>query len=1613
MPDPAVTEVRVVPDFTGFADALKAGVDNAVRNMSASVTRGLAPIDKAAATAGAAVGSAIGAGADQAAKAVGKIADQAKATETAVSIRSRRAGDALVSGIATSANKASSALRDSIASGASSAGESLRSRLTAAVSSGAGQVGSTLRSVMGSGAEGAATYAAARLRDGIAGASSSIASGASQIGNVLRNAVSLGASQGAAEAGMQLRDGLADAAKSTGQVMAGMWTVAIVAATAFTAQLVSAGLEYNVLEQRSRAALTTILGTREAAIDMADQVREFARSSPFPRQAFIKGTQQLLAFGFEAKQIIPTLGAVQDAVAAAGGGSLQLSEVLTIMAKIRSTGKLYARDLIEFGNRGINAAKLIADAMGTTEADVRSQITDGAFTADKAISLLIDGMNAKFGGAAANLKTTFVGATDRVKGAIRDLGSALVTPFVNPNGGGAAVDWANGLANILRAIESTVVPLLAPGLQRIADSVDKIVQALFQVATPENLTAAVGLIGQLAPYAAAATAAVTIMGGQSIPIIGRLFAGFNPLVSAAIAFAMTLPEVRSAVANVAASVAPLAAELLNRLMPALNNLSDLAASVLPNGVRLFGTALQAVLVLLMPIADGLALVTGFMADHTAVVYGLAAAYVAVKAAGIAAAVVALPAAVAQYPKIAAASAAFSTLATSMRAFAAASAINAAAGQTNLLVGAMRSVMDMSVGLKGLGVGAFVGFAVGAGIATQAIDNIQRSAEGYATKFTEDLKVAPGTFDDNVRGMNAINAEVQRLERLLGKETGIFGDRAHRLGDNLLGRDGGEKIIRQIRELEKEGAKLAQSNTNLAQNAGAIAPEFGITAERVSQLARGFGIDLTQAFEKSQLARDQLADNIRALGVDAEVTGRTMQEAIALDPEMVKAQADEIRETMTDTAQAFGGFFDVLQIKDEPLDPKQLKSAEQAVEDAQRRLEELQNKGDDKGLRNARRSAERTMRDARQRLEEAEAATQSHHDTWEEAINAGKKLDKARQEYNDAQIDTGQSLADAQESANDSATERARAIEDATRQLSDAQAALDELRGTDSPLNGDKIKKFYEDQLSAAETFAADIQTAINMGLTPDLIGRMLTEGPEKAGPLLEAIVSDTSGGMVEIVNAAEQEISRLSASAVRTAQLTQQAIQAGTPEAAAQLNKAVLLSNAALSKGFVAYDPRSGTYASTGKGSLDDLANSVGLSPEEAQRIAETFKLTEISGLARDTTVALRVDAAQPIATMTDLRNRFAAYVASDPEAKARLNNAGVIEQMGLSGKLFEEFVRYNPTAQAFVGIDDVRSNSKLIQEWATRWAGTSAEATFLAVASTDAAEVDLEYAARERKAWIFLNLVDGVTKGIIKIGEDISLASFEGQTGNRRWGGIHETARWGRLPASVVKSPTILFGERETGGEAMIPRLGNPVRSEAILQHAASWYGGRYVTAKEAAKAPWLNGPVWPAASGAVWENIIRGWNFRDGRWFDETNRLVGMARGDFRAGANAEDGRITWASGYTPTAAERAVFDGLGFNDNSLAGLLPKKPDYDGANAGTVTMSNGGGGGEGAGWQAGEPVAPIQVSQLHLHGGQPEQVGAGLIAAANRRRWLQQNRPRASRPRFGLEMDVPDGRP
>src|SRR5690606_976343 len=96
-----------------------------------------------------------------------------------------------------------------------------------------------------------------------------------------------------------------------------------------------------------------------------------------------------------------------------------------------------------------------------------------------------------------------------------------------------------------------------------------------------------------------------------------------------------------------------------------------------------------------------------------------------------------------------------------------------------------------------------------------------------------------------------------------------------------------------------------------------------------------------------------------------------------------------------------------------------------------------------------------------------------------------------------------------------------------------------------------------------------------------------------------------------------------------------------------------------------------------------------------------------------------------------------------------------------------------------------------------------------------------------------------------------------------RRWGGIdYHMARGGAIEAHFATAPTILYGERETGGEAFIPRLGDRERSLSILDVAASWYGMRLTpmadTQPQMSDVRWHQMPATRATPSQRPESII-----------------------------------------------------------------------------------------------------------------------------------------------------------
>lgn len=414
---------------------------------------------------------------------------------------------------------------------------------------------------------------------------------------------------------------LGRSAKASLQVAATAAAGATVGVAALGKNMLSTGLAYNAMQQNANAALKTMLGSQKAVNEQMEKLGKLAQNSPFSKATFISAQQQLIAFGVEVEKVIPLLDAMQNAVAASGGGSQQLADLAFVVAQIKAAGKITGQDLIQLGQRGINAAEIIGKAFGKSSAEVKAMISKNQIDADQAIDALTKGMMEKFGGATDAIKKQWSGAADRIKAANRDIGADLGKLFIDPAGGGRAVEWGNKLADVLRTFQKRlreaqgdIEDFLSPAFKNISKGLDAANNALkkFDAARAgaqlEKLTSYTPLIG-------GTTAALMTFALQPIPVIGQLASAMGPLTVGVAALIAASPELRKAggafgeafkpgekiLASTTKQLADLALQLIKDLSPALESGAKGLGAFLTN-ISPLAPALVSVLSALAPVA---------------------------------------------------------------------------------------------------------------------------------------------------------------------------------------------------------------------------------------------------------------------------------------------------------------------------------------------------------------------------------------------------------------------------------------------------------------------------------------------------------------------------------------------------------------------------------------------------------------------------------------------------------------------------------------------------------------------------------------------------------------------------------------------------------------------------------------------------------------------------------------------------------------------------------------------------------------------------------------------------------------------------------------------------
>jgi tape measure domain-containing protein len=160
---------------------------------------------------------------------------------------------------------------------------------------------------------------------------------------------------------------------------------------------------------QAQAGFSAILGSKQAGGALLDEIREFARVSPFVTQELVNYSQQLLGVGQSAESIVPLLKNTGDLIASVGGDTQNISRVLFTLTQIRSIGRLVGQDAIQLQSSLVPITKLLADFLGKTTQEIKKMQEQGSISADTVFAA-INNAGSKVEGAMNNATRNIAGA---------------------------------------------------------------------------------------------------------------------------------------------------------------------------------------------------------------------------------------------------------------------------------------------------------------------------------------------------------------------------------------------------------------------------------------------------------------------------------------------------------------------------------------------------------------------------------------------------------------------------------------------------------------------------------------------------------------------------------------------------------------------------------------------------------------------------------------------------------------------------------------------------------------------------------------------------------------------------------------------------------------------------------------------------------------------------------------------------------------------------------------------------------------------------------------------------------------------------------------------------
>jgi tape measure domain-containing protein len=194
---------------------------------------------------------------------------------------------------------------------------------------------------------------------------------------------------------------------------------------------INAGIEFNSTMEQNKIAFESMLGSADKSKKLLDQLSKMAANTPFEFPELTQTAKKMLAFGFEAEKIPDMLTKIGDAAAGLGMGADGVDRLTLAIGQMRAKGKIAGGEMMQLTEAGVPAWDILAQAMGKSTQEVMKLSEKGLIPADKAITMLVDGMEKRFPNMMSKQSKSFKGLMSTLKDNVQMTFGKILEPAFN------------------------------------------------------------------------------------------------------------------------------------------------------------------------------------------------------------------------------------------------------------------------------------------------------------------------------------------------------------------------------------------------------------------------------------------------------------------------------------------------------------------------------------------------------------------------------------------------------------------------------------------------------------------------------------------------------------------------------------------------------------------------------------------------------------------------------------------------------------------------------------------------------------------------------------------------------------------------------------------------------------------------------------------------------------------------------------------------------------------------------------------------------------------------------------------------------------------------------